>query len=617
MFSWITGPRITNVMEDLQTDPAYDTTFIEPPETPAHQFVAKAFKQAIFGTPAAEEATMGKKLEKKKKIDAANAKTAEIPAPKEDVLFSSPSKQPNGILMTPGTAAKGRKTVSFGAHVVDNEGKRANAGKNGIPNDCPGKFPSPWTPGTELKEDADIDKKPHTKLTAALYEARTTTQTKTGQKPKAKDDSDITIDLGAPRSESGKYWKEQYESYAEKSEKEMRKLVTKQQMAKSFAKKKDGEVNELATRLTEERKRFRTRERELEDQNKDYQERLRQAMAENARASMEIAALKSRITALEKSFTVASSDVQESKVSFQIFEDSSRDSSRLHLEQKKASEPRSRHAVEPPTITLAKPVYSARLLPEDKENSPPKARRTRRQSIPDASSHPMISNSTASNTAQDSAYPFIPAKSSMTSSRPEEPPSKTTLTPRQIDLPQKATLSVRQPQLNKENIPTKSAAIPQSSPLPLPSPDPWMQPDFSSSFQNSPLPQMDRMALPISSGHSYSRPEKPLHSSKLMHSRTSKSVSISRNDNLSARDATSHRVEKPAPRDAVREAPKSSKHAAEKSAPQDAKFDVSKNGAHHMEGSSLVAKNRVALPVDRKEQARRRLEERKQRRMAS
>ncbi|ORY09928.1 spindle pole body formation-associated protein-domain-containing protein [Clohesyomyces aquaticus] len=612
MFSWITGPRITNVTEELQSDPAYETTFIDPPETPAHQFVAKAFKQAIFGTPAPEEADMGKKLEKKrKKIDAVNVKVAPIPPPNGDPPSLSPSKQPGGILMTPGTAAKGRKTVSFGAHVVDNEGKRANSGKSGIPNDCPGKFPSPWTPGTELKEDADKDKKPRTRLTAALYDARTTTQTKSTQKPKAKDDSDITIDLGAPRSESGKYWKEQYESYANKSEKEMRKLVAKQQMAKSFAKKKDSEVNELATRLDQERKRFRTRERELEDQNKDYQERLRQAMAENARASMEIAALKSRIVALEKSFTVPSSEVHESKLSFQIFEDSTKDSSHLQSE-KKAFEPRPRLAAEPPTVAIAKPVYPARVSPEDKENSSPRPRHACRETMPDASSRPVPSHSTTPNHGQDSACPGLSTRPT----QPSERSAKSTLTPRQADSPSKPLLSIRQPQASKENIPPRSPAVPQSSPLPLPSPDPWMQADFASSV-NSPLPQMDRMALPISSGAACSQPEKVLHSSRSTLGRGSKSFSFAWGENIASSDAAVRRDERPVTREPRLESSKAGK-ATEMGASLERRFDGLKMTVHHhAEGSSLVGRDRVALPIDRKEQARRRLEQRKQKRVGN
>lgn len=128
--------------------------------------------------------------------------------------------------MTPGTANKGRKTVSFGSQIEDNEGKTSGTLRSGIPNNCPGKFPSPWNPGTELKLDSSSDKRPRTKLTEALLDARTTTQPQAGQKPKARDDNNITMDLGAPRSDSGKYWKEQYESYAERSEKEMKKVVS-------------------------------------------------------------------------------------------------------------------------------------------------------------------------------------------------------------------------------------------------------------------------------------------------------------------------------------------------------------------------------------------------------
>lgn len=247
---WLEDDALTRKSENN-----YESTFLEPPETPAHQFAVNAFKHAIFGTPAPEDAAKTPKFhEKKAKIDAANAKVIELPTPTEEAPSLSPSKQPGGVLRTPGTASKGRKTVTFGSHVVDNEGKRVNIGKSGIPSDCPGKFPSPWTPGIELKLEPGSDKRPRTKLTEALLDARTTTQPKSGQKPKARDDSDITIDLGAPRSDSGRYWKEQYESYAEKSEKEMRKVIAKQQLAKKYAMKKDGEVIELATKLEQERK---------------------------------------------------------------------------------------------------------------------------------------------------------------------------------------------------------------------------------------------------------------------------------------------------------------------------------------------------------------------------
>ena len=57
--------------------------------------------------------------------------------------------------------------------------------------------------------------------------------------------------------------------------------------------------------------------------------------------------------------------------------------------------------------------------------------------------------------------------------------------------------------------------------------------------------------------------------------------------------------------------------ASSRSARNDAKFDLSKVTAHHAEGSAQVKHDRSQmLPVDRKEQARRRLEERKKLRKA-
>jgi hypothetical protein len=59
--------------------------------------------------------------------------------------------------------------------------------------------------------------------------------------------------------------------------------------------------------------------------------------------------------------------------------------------------------------------------------------------------------------------------------------------------------------------------------------------------------------------------------------------------------------------DALKKADASSHHAH-----TDAKFDLSRITAHHAEGSAQVKHDRSQmLPVDRKEQARRRLEERK------
>ncbi|KAH6464577.1 hypothetical protein HBI57_046680 [Parastagonospora nodorum] len=623
MFTWITGPRITNVIEDLQPENNYESTFLEPAETPAHQFAVNAFKHALFGTPAPEDASNpSKRNDKKAKIDAANAKNIVITPPPDDGPLLSPSKQPGGILMTPGTASKGRKTVSFGSHVVDNEGKRGNIGKSGIPNDCPGKFPSPWTPGTQLKLEPGSDKRPRTKFTEALLNARTTTQPKSGQKPKAKDDSDITIDLGAPRSESGKYWKEQYESYAERSEKEMKKVIAKQQLAKKFAMKKDSEVTELTTKFEQERKKFRQRERELEQQNQDFQDRLSQAVADNTSATVEIAALKCRIAVLERS----SSDSMQDKPPFQIFEDPSKDAIRATAGQQRGDE-----ASFAPSVSMAS---------SGKENHSPKPRRQHRQSVPDRSAQRVTQPRFGTSQGEVS---IALGRSTMAPAKPDEQsPDVISAFIASEQIP-RSPLQARKTEPAKENYaPNSPDAVLPSSPLPMPSPgiDPWMDLNNESSIQ-----PVDKMAMPNYSSKPFSRPEwEPAPKSQRATKPTSQTKHAAppkledrRTEKLAASEvkadlSTGHSRPIRAARDVqdrpsaatssdnhcINEVKKTNVVVPKKTdavtnhSPTDPKFDLSKITAHHAEGSSLVKKDRAEiLPLDRKEQARKRLEERK------
>lgn len=592
-----------------RTEPAYESTFIDPPETPAHQFAVKAFKHAIFGTPAPEDVNNAtRRFETKAKIAAVNAKLTELPAPKEDELSQSPAKRVGGILMTPGTASKGRKTVSFGSQIEDNEGKRTGVNRSGIPDDCPGKFPSPWTPGTELKLHPASDKRPRTKLTEALLDARTTTQPKSGQMPKARDDSDITLDVGAPRSDSGKYWKAQYESYAERSEKETKKLVAKQQLAKKFAMKKDSETTELATKLEQERKRFKLRERELEQQNKDYQERLRQAMAETTSTSMENAALKSRLAALEK--TAAKATSGQARSDFSIYEDPSKKAMRLQKESDIVAE--------------ASAAQSLSMLLSGKENSsPPKSRRTRCQTL-------------LSNASGPSALPNLVTGEGKVSVIPAKPPtipielSKPSLDPPQSIRPSRSPLSTRRASPAKGNIGHSSqVAVLPSSPLPMPSPDlpdPWINMDESS------IPQLDKRAMPTA-GSPYTNPawipQAKKHRVTKLVSKIAKSESTTDRRQTETMDTKvetktqNHAAEMPAVDLEARLAALSSKPSRKPDAesakqgaavhsPTDPKFDLSKLTSHNAEGSTKVKHDKAEmLPIDRKAEARRRLEERK------
>ncbi|TKA52764.1 hypothetical protein B0A49_12702 [Cryomyces minteri] len=317
MLSWITGAR----PEGHQVVGADETGYIEPPETPAPVFAVRAFKHAIFGTPQPLEHNEAKLRSREKshvacgeyiehnnvhgstgKVSAQDLASLNTDAPIPSIQAANPLVSPtktNGILMTPGTATTRRKTVSFGVHVIDNEGKKSSfAGKSGLPNNFPGKFPSPWTPKVDdMKATRSTDLNSRTKLTAALYEARKSTS-----KPKAKDDADITIDIMEPRSQSGRYWKQEYESYAAKTKHEMKKLVVKQKLAKHYAKEKDDEAMKLATELQKERRKIEKLEARTSDlaaQMKDYQERLRKAMSDVLASTTESSGLKRQVASLQ------------------------------------------------------------------------------------------------------------------------------------------------------------------------------------------------------------------------------------------------------------------------------------------------------------------------------
>ncbi|KAG9198097.1 hypothetical protein G6514_000531 [Epicoccum nigrum] len=594
-------------LQTFRVEPAYESTFIDPPETPAHQFAVKAFKHAIFGTPALEDLNnAARKFETKAKLTALNARFPELPAPRNDDPSLSPAKRGTGILMTPGTANKGRKTVSFGSQIEDNEGKTSGTLRSGIPNNCPGKFPSPWTPGTELKLDSSSDKRPRTKLTEALLDARTTTQPQAGQKPKARDDSDITMDLGAPRSESGKYWKEQYESYAERSEKEMKKVVAKQQLAKKFAMKKDSEVTELATKLEQERKRFRSRERELEQQNKDYQERLRQATAENTSTSMENAALKLRIATLEKADTKTKTPGVQPKTDFSIYEDVKKEAT---LQQKQLE-----------AVAEASFAPSFNTASSGKENSTtPKSRRTRRGTVPEVAGRTTASSRLGG--GKDEASIILgkaPAPVESTTP-PWEPP--------QSARPSRTPLSARRAGRMQEKVdPSSPFPVLPSSPLPMPSPDqpdPWMNMDESS------IPQLDKKAVPTA-GSPYVH---PAWNPPAKQHRVSKSKSDPQGIRQQMKKAdtkvqghSTHKTELDLEARLAALSTKSSRTKDKENSasgtaslsPPDPKFDISKITSHHAEGSAKVKHDRAQmLPVDRKTEARRRLEERKKLRKAA
>lgn len=184
--------------------------------------------------------------------------------------MGSPTKS---ILLTPGTAATRRKTVSFGDAVVDDEQKKTTRGGNADkPQQNAGSITSQWntrrpTPG----------RKARSKLTQSLLDARETkpseeedllapepknhepssgsmktTGETDGEGLLDEEDGDVTINLEEPRSQSGQYWKSEFENYRAKTDREIRKLIQYRSVAKSYARKKDLEALRLSEKLKAE-----------------------------------------------------------------------------------------------------------------------------------------------------------------------------------------------------------------------------------------------------------------------------------------------------------------------------------------------------------------------------
>jgi len=263
-------------------------------------FAVRAFKHAIFGTPqqTPQNPRRHSTNERERHRPVTRGARPQLPRPKsagdaaalrkrEDVPepMASPTK---GILMTPGTAAARRKTVTFGAHVVDNaKDKVKEESKTGLPNDCPGKFPSPWVQPGEKVIDADTPserKRGRSKLTEELHKARDESAKKKAAEAEIRQVEDQPYDdAGEPDSESGRYWKKEYDVYRANTTREVKKLVTKQRAAKSYARDKDLQCTELSDQLRQERKKvekLESRTAELEAQLKTLQ-----AEMDNARSS--------------------------------------------------------------------------------------------------------------------------------------------------------------------------------------------------------------------------------------------------------------------------------------------------------------------------------------------
>jgi hypothetical protein len=244
---------------------------LEPPETPAPVFAIRAFKSALFGTPGADDEDRTGPESNPKNLTAnqpprANlllkptiGNTSDVPRATEadvDMAVNAMASPTKSILVTPGTASNRRKTVSFGDGVVDNERRREESSSK--PSRTP--LSSQWSINS-----SDGKAKPRSKLTQALMDSRDKApkRSETAQNAQSSDAKmapscteddagDDTVNLNEPRSQSGKYWKAEFDSYRNKTTQEIRKLIQYRSAAKAYARKKEEEAFRLAEKLREE-----------------------------------------------------------------------------------------------------------------------------------------------------------------------------------------------------------------------------------------------------------------------------------------------------------------------------------------------------------------------------
>ncbi|KAL7955312.1 spindle pole body formation-associated domain-containing protein [Trichoderma compactum] len=214
-----------------------DTTLLDQPDTPGPVFAARSFKSALFGTPIRES----------HRVLRDRAKAAKSTTMAVDNGLDTPLK-PQGILLTPGTGTSRPKRVSFNHDLATT------------------KTISPNNEGPAASK--------RTRLSDVLDKARrksTTNVSKVAEPRIIKDESDedewdedeidengdyyahdTTVDLNEPHSQSGKYWKEEFEKYHREARAEMEKLLKYKKHLKSYAEEKDLEAIHLAQRLKEE-----------------------------------------------------------------------------------------------------------------------------------------------------------------------------------------------------------------------------------------------------------------------------------------------------------------------------------------------------------------------------
>ena len=260
-------------------------------------FAVRALKSAVWGTPALPEDETIHEVEKKKH-DEENKTWKQMKL--ADIGAVSPTK-PAGILLTPGIGAARRKNVVFGTEVVDNEGK--SAARKAVLRDgsnTSSSLESSSKSKTKTSLTRTLENSRQRKVKNQLMEERSSQAQETNplvkegkplekkgisakpqqgsttkrntfleaiypSAPGVDNDGDMTMDLNEPHSQSGKYWKSEFETYQGEMKEQMEKILRYKQLAKSYAKKKDTEASELSAKLKEEQSRVHKMEARMSE----------------------------------------------------------------------------------------------------------------------------------------------------------------------------------------------------------------------------------------------------------------------------------------------------------------------------------------------------------------
>jgi len=229
-------------------------------------------KSAIFGTPAPVSDDTVFEVEDEENI------------PNRDMAASRPGNisptKPPGILLTPGTATSRRKTVSFGNEVVDkpDEGRCTTQPSRRRASSRASRKTSLTQQLEDVREakasktaaNKSIESKPPVNVETSGPKA--TVEKVQSEPSKAKkteksnqellqemvsgpaSNSDMTLDLNEPRSQSGRYWKSQFQSYHDEAKAELQNLLKYKQLAKMYAKSRDSEATNLHEKLRDEQR---------------------------------------------------------------------------------------------------------------------------------------------------------------------------------------------------------------------------------------------------------------------------------------------------------------------------------------------------------------------------